>query len=126
MKEDGNGCLEMAYHGEVKSRQKEENEASDQLRERETKILRSREHLSEESSADKETELEGISETSREHESIKEVEEKDEKLKESVPEENVGKPDRLVEGIVSKDDEEDEDIMREIEEQLKDISVTKI
>ena len=109
-----------AYHGEVGGRQKVENEAGS-----ESDVLRSNKQISEASSSGKEKEQQGFSEaeTCRGDESINDEKEKDVKLRESPVEEDVGRPDDLVEGIVSKDtsDEENEDIMREIEDQLKDM-----
>ena len=115
-KKEGNGCLAKTYLGEVGGAQNVENEA-----ESETGILRSKEEISEASSSDKEKEEQEISETetSRGEQSVKENNKKDEKLRESIVE-DLGRPDHLVEGFVSKDtnDEEDEDIMKEIEDQL--------
>ena len=116
-KKEGNGCLAKTYLGEVGGEQKVENEA-----ESKTDILRSKEEFSEASSSDKEKEEQEISETetSRGEQSIKENNKKDEKPGEIIVDEDLGRPYHLEEGVVSKDtnDEEDEDIMKEIEDQL--------
>ena len=139
-KTGGNGCTEkvsMAYQGVVGGHQKVQNEA-DQCRESEPKLynLRSKEKISEASSSDNEKEQEDNyeRETGRQDETIKDEKgnnagENDEKLRESFGEEDIGRPDHLLQSIASKEtknNDEDEDIMREIEEQLKDISVVRM
>ena len=138
-KKGGNGCTEkvsMAYQGAVGGHQKVQNEA-DQCRESEPKLynLRSKEKISEASSSDNEKEQEDNyeREIGRQDETIKDEKgnngENDEKLRESFGEEDIGRPDHLLQSIASKEtkiNDEDEDIMREIEEQLKDISVVRM
>ena len=139
-KKGGNGCTEkvsMTYQGAVGGHQKVQNEA-DQCRESEPKLynLRSKEKISEASSSDNEKEQEDNyeRETGRQDETIKDEKgdnagENDGKLRESFGEEDIGRPDHLLQSIASKEiknNDEDEDIMREIEEQLKDISVVRM
>ena len=134
----GNRCLEKinkVYHDDgVRGDQNVENEAADYCTE-ESKVKmydkRDKGQISEPCSSEKDKEEQNIHdiEISRAEEPNRDRKaEKDEKLKESIVEKDASRPDHLAQGIESKhaNYEEDEDIMQEIEEQLKDISVARI
>ena len=130
-KTDEDRCL-----GKVKNvggDQNVENEAADNTEESKVNIydIKNKEQISEACSSDKDKEDQNIHEieTSRGEESIEDHKaEKDERVKEGIVEKDTARPVHLIQGLESKyvNDEEDEDIMREIEEQLKDISVARI
>ena len=119
------------YHDGFGGHQNEESAAENHNTEDnqvEAYSIRNEEQIPESCSSGKDKEEKNIQETeiSRGGEFINDHKaEKDEKL---IEKDTTCRPDHLVEGIESKhgNDEEDEDIMREIEEQLKDVSVARM